>query len=159
MADLLMKMPIPYEPKRNNRFILRFPSTLGINGTSNNVRSGTYTPTVTVGTNCSAVTAYPCQYMQVDKVVTVSGQVYGSATAVTTETQFTMSVPVGSNFTQVYQCGGTGRSAQGGVAPSGAGYVAFIQAVSTDTVRFSYTAPAVLGTGGNFWFSFTYQII
>jgi hypothetical protein len=31
MADLLMKMPIPYEPKRNNRFILRFPSPLGIN--------------------------------------------------------------------------------------------------------------------------------
>ena len=26
-----MKMPIPYEPKRNNRFIMRFPSTLGIN--------------------------------------------------------------------------------------------------------------------------------
>jgi hypothetical protein len=31
MADLLMKMPIPYEPKRANRFIVRFPSTLGIN--------------------------------------------------------------------------------------------------------------------------------
>jgi hypothetical protein len=31
MADLLMKMPIPYEPKRVNRFILRFPSSLGIN--------------------------------------------------------------------------------------------------------------------------------
>ena len=31
MADLLMKMPIPYEPKRTNRFILRFDSTLGIN--------------------------------------------------------------------------------------------------------------------------------
>lgn len=31
MADLLMKMPIPYEPKRSNRFIMRFPSTLGIN--------------------------------------------------------------------------------------------------------------------------------
>ena len=31
MADLLMKMPIPYEPKRNNRFIMRFPSSLGIN--------------------------------------------------------------------------------------------------------------------------------
>lgn len=31
MADLLMKMPIPYEPKRQNRFILRFDSTLGIN--------------------------------------------------------------------------------------------------------------------------------
>jgi hypothetical protein len=31
MADLLMKMPIPYEPKRQNRFILRFPTSLGIN--------------------------------------------------------------------------------------------------------------------------------
>ena len=31
MADLLMKMPIPYEPKRMNRFILTFPSPLGIN--------------------------------------------------------------------------------------------------------------------------------
>jgi len=26
-----MKMPLPYEPKRQNRFILRFPSSLGIN--------------------------------------------------------------------------------------------------------------------------------
>jgi len=31
MADLLMKMPLPYEPKRQNRFILRFYSSLGIN--------------------------------------------------------------------------------------------------------------------------------
>ena len=31
MADLLMKMPIPYEPKRQNRFVLRFDTTLGIN--------------------------------------------------------------------------------------------------------------------------------
>ena len=26
-----MKMPVPYEPKRQNRFIIRFDSTLGIN--------------------------------------------------------------------------------------------------------------------------------
>lgn len=31
MADLLMKMPTPFEPKRENRFILRFPASLGIN--------------------------------------------------------------------------------------------------------------------------------
>jgi hypothetical protein len=31
MADLLMKMPVPYEPKRANRFIFRFPSSMGIN--------------------------------------------------------------------------------------------------------------------------------
>jgi hypothetical protein len=31
MADLLSKIPIPFEPKRQNRFIIRFPSSLGIN--------------------------------------------------------------------------------------------------------------------------------
>jgi hypothetical protein len=31
MADLLMKMPIQYEPKKKNRFILTFESNLGIN--------------------------------------------------------------------------------------------------------------------------------
>jgi len=31
MADLLMKMPLTYEPKKKNRFILTFPSPLGIN--------------------------------------------------------------------------------------------------------------------------------
>lgn len=30
MSDLLMKMPLPYEPKRKNRWLLRFPSELGI---------------------------------------------------------------------------------------------------------------------------------
>jgi hypothetical protein len=30
MANLLMSMPVPYEPKKQNRFILRFPSPLGI---------------------------------------------------------------------------------------------------------------------------------
>ena len=31
MADLLMKMPFQYEPKKANRFILTFPASLGIN--------------------------------------------------------------------------------------------------------------------------------
>ena len=30
MADLLMRMPVPYEPKKKNRFIFRFPKPLGI---------------------------------------------------------------------------------------------------------------------------------
>jgi hypothetical protein len=46
MADLLMKMPVPYEPKRQNRFIFRFPSSLGINEWF--VESGSR-PTFTVG--------------------------------------------------------------------------------------------------------------
>lgn len=30
MSDLLLKMPLEYEPLRKNRFLLRFPSDLGI---------------------------------------------------------------------------------------------------------------------------------
>lgn len=30
MSDLLLKMPVEYEPLRKNRFLLRFPSDLGI---------------------------------------------------------------------------------------------------------------------------------
>lgn len=30
MSDLLQKMPLTYEPKRNNRWLFRFPSELGI---------------------------------------------------------------------------------------------------------------------------------
>lgn len=30
MSDLLNKMPIPFEPKRKNRWVLRFPQELGI---------------------------------------------------------------------------------------------------------------------------------
>lgn len=30
MSDLIVKMPLPYEPKRKNRWIFRFPSSLGI---------------------------------------------------------------------------------------------------------------------------------
>ena len=30
MSDLLSRMPLEYEPLRNNRFLMRFPSDLGI---------------------------------------------------------------------------------------------------------------------------------
>ena len=30
MADMLLKMPLQFEPLRKNRFILRFPADLGI---------------------------------------------------------------------------------------------------------------------------------
>ena len=30
MSDLLMNMPVPYEPKKKNRWMMRFPAELGI---------------------------------------------------------------------------------------------------------------------------------
>ena len=45
MADLLMKMPVPYEPKRKNRFIMKFPSDLGI---AEWIISSTARPSITI---------------------------------------------------------------------------------------------------------------
>jgi hypothetical protein len=46
MADLLMRMPFQYEPKRTNRFIMSFPSSLGINSWYVDTTSR---PTITIG--------------------------------------------------------------------------------------------------------------
>lgn len=59
MADLLMKMPIPYEPKRKNRFILRFPSELGINEW---FVESTSRPKITIG-------ATPIPFLNTEKYV------------------------------------------------------------------------------------------
>ena len=46
MSDLLIKMPLEYEPLRKNRFLLRFPSDLGIQEWW---VSSTSRPTITMG--------------------------------------------------------------------------------------------------------------
>lgn len=66
-----------------------------------------YTPALTNTTNISASTAYPCQFMRVGNVVTVSGMVEIDTTLVGTY-QLGISLPVASAFTQNYQCAGTG---------------------------------------------------
>ena len=60
MADLLMKMPIPYEPKRQNRFILRFPSSLGINEWF--VESASGRPSIKI--NCNRNTIFEHIYIR-----------------------------------------------------------------------------------------------
>lgn len=46
MSDLLIKMPLEYEPLRKNRFLLRFPSDLGIQECW---VASTSRPTITMG--------------------------------------------------------------------------------------------------------------
>lgn len=46
MSDLLLKMPVEYEPLRKNRFIMRFPSDLGIQEWWVN---NTSRPSITIG--------------------------------------------------------------------------------------------------------------
>ena len=79
------------------------------NGTLWLALSGTYTPTLTNVTNVSASTAYPCQWMRVGNVVTVSGRVRITATGVGAA-ELGISLPVASNFANEYEAAGTGTS-------------------------------------------------
>lgn len=111
----------------------------------------TYTPTLFNTTNVAASTAYPCQYMKVGSVVTVSGLVDIDPTAAAA-TLLGMSIPVASNFANTYELGGTG------VSPAVASQCAGLYADTTnDRVAFEFVA---IDTANRSWaFSFTYCVI
>ena len=72
--------------------------------------SGTYTPTLTNSVNVAASTAYPCQYLRVGSVVTVSGRVDIDPTGAG-DTQLGLSLPIASNLSAPEQLAGTAVSA------------------------------------------------
>ena len=126
-----------------------FSSSLGINGVADNVKSGTYTPTLTNYNLVSAATAYQCQYMRVGNVVTVSGKVSITATNPGNTSSIYMSVPISSTLGTDANAGGT--FGLGGNDPNGV-----ILAGTTDTVLFSFVPSS---TANNpYWFTFTYLI-
>ena len=74
--------------------------------TDQQIRSGTYTPTLTNVTNVSASTAYKSQWMRVGNVVTVSGIVDIDPTAAA-DTELGISLPVASNLGGTEDLAGT----------------------------------------------------
>lgn len=80
-----------------------------VTGTTNQYfASGTYTPTATAVTNVTGVTANVCKWIRVGNVVTVSGSGGVQATAGgAITTNFTLSLPIASNFVLGNDAGGT----------------------------------------------------
>lgn len=76
---------------------------------SQELASGTYTPTLSNTVNVSASVAYACQYMRVGSVVTVSGRIDIDPTSANIDTRITMTLPIASNFTSanLNELGGT----------------------------------------------------
>jgi len=128
--------------------------TIANNITADNLLSGTYTPTLTNGTNVSSSTAYTCQYMRVGNVVTVSGRIDVTMTASNTATEISVSLPIVSNFSGTENLGGTGNGV-GSNSPNGVK----IEADTTND-RATYTFDTG-GSGGarKISFSFTYLIL
>lgn len=70
------------------------------------VYSGTYTPTLTNAVNLTSSAAFTTQYTRIGNVVLVSGAFTIEPTADDTLTTMGISLPVASNFAQLYQCTG-----------------------------------------------------
>lgn len=78
-----------------------------------NGSNGTFTPTLTNGSNTSSRTARLCRMMMMGNVITYSGHATIDPTAAG-NTVWYMSLPIPSDFTDVYDASGVFRSFQGG---------------------------------------------
>ena len=115
--------------------------------------SGTHTPTLTNVANVSSSTAFPCHYMRVGNVVTVSGRVRFTPSAVDTNTAFRMSIPVESNFGGMGNAGGTFSSYTTTNTNAGGVYADS----ATNTVLFATRSSSTALV--DYAFTFTYQVI
>lgn len=115
------------------------------------ILGGTYTPTLTNTTNVASSTAFVCQYMRVDGIVTVSGKVTIDPSSNGAVTVIGMSLPIASDFAAEENCGGTSMSqdiVQG----------AAIKADAANN-RATFSFMAATSTVKDHFFSFTYRII
>lgn len=127
-----------------------------------NFRYGTYTPTITNGSNITSTTAYPCQFMVVGNVVTVSGRFDYSYTAVNLATDINMSLPISTTISNRENLGGSGYSNRGNENPAGSAVTGSPCGIrgntSTNSAFFTLIATAALGTTTQMYFTFTYLI-
>lgn len=73
---------------------------------------GTYTPTGTVGANCTITAVRAAQYLRVGNTVHVSGIADITVTAASTFTHFELSLPVASNFANIWELAGAGSNTE-----------------------------------------------
>ena len=124
-----------------------------INGST--VTWGTYTPTITNGTNVASSTSDVCQYSRLGAVVTVScGGVLIDPTSSATLTVFSVSLPVASNITASRQVGGGGVFGQDNGSVQNPLYI--IGDATNDRAQMAFTSGTAnqLGTS----FTFTYLV-
>ena len=138
---------------RDNIYALWLAITTGSAAITETFSSGTYTPTLTNGTNVAASTAYQCQWMRIGSVVTVSGKVDIDPTSAGLITGLGISLPVASNFGASEDCAGTSSGGVAGDNVSGA----ISGSIASDFASLNYT-PASAANQGCF-FVFTYQVI
>jgi hypothetical protein len=130
-------------------------TTAGINVPATTVGtcySAAYTPTLTGVVNYATGTPRLTNFMRVGNMVHVAGQCSIDPTSSGTALVFGMSLPVASNFTTAFQCGGSGATDTSDNSP------VYIAGDSTnDRAQLSYT-PAIAGIH-DLSFSFSYIVV
>lgn len=69
--------------------------------------SGTWTPTITTGTNVSAGTGNVCTYSRIGNIVSFAGTINATITVAATASVINISLPVSSTFTAITDANGT----------------------------------------------------
>jgi hypothetical protein len=116
------------------------------------LKGDVYTPVIFNVANLSASTSYSCQYLRVDKSVTVSGRVDIDPVAAATLTQLGIALPIASTFTNTNECAGTG------VSPDVAGQCAAIYAdVANARAMLQWVSADVANR--SMFFQFTYRVL
>lgn len=119
------------------------------------VSNGTYVPTVSATTNCGNFTTYTLHYFNIGNVVHVAGKITFSPSNTTNPFGFKINIPVSTNLTTDYLCGGTSvreLNTTGATVSAGS-----IQGGGNNLVEFFYaTANSTAIT--DWYFTFTYYI-
>ena len=122
---------------------------------SSTTLSGTYTPTVAVGTNVSAVSPGTAFYQRIGPIVTVSGTAAPDPIAASTLSIFYLSLPVASNLGMNGDLVGTGTVLNVGV---GGANPVFIYADSANNrAALQFTNSGTLAA--QLQYTYTYRII
>jgi hypothetical protein len=116
---------------------------------SGTASSGTYTPTITNQANITSSTAQQLQWMRVGNTVTVSGGVLITPTTSGVTTILRISLPVSSNFSNSWSCGGGGGS-------GGVNGLAVYGDTGNKTANLGFQSASTSST--QFYFSFTYLV-
>ena len=107
---------------RDNIYALWLAVTTGSAAITERFSSGVYTPTLTNGANVAASTAYQCQWMRIDSVVTVSGKFDLDPTTADTQTVLYISLPITSAIAATENAGGL-TFAFSGIADDSPGHI------------------------------------
>lgn len=116
------------------------------------IESGIHNPTVSNTSNVASYGMYTCIYTRIDDIVTMSGRITIDPTTVSTSTYVNMSLPIASEFTNVYDCCGAGAS------PTIASESVAIRANTTNnTAELIYVCPSAASS--DIYFTFSYRIL